>query len=218
MTLVELMVGLALTGLMAAAGYGAFAGVLDARARARADAAGAERAAALRETVAGWLASGTVLLVQGPRPGAPSARAAGAVPNAGANGGSDGDDLTLSTAAPTPAETPLATIRLFVADDAPLAGRTPPVRGLAVEYRPRVSDSLRVRELAPEVRALRVEYLDGRTRRWVRAAAAESTAVPVAVRLWLLGAPGAPLAPVLTLPFVRALGDPADGPPVLGAR
>lgn len=204
MTLLELLAGLVVTGLMASAGYGAFAGLLDARGRARAAAREVERAAALRETLDGWLTGGAVLVERGPRPDVPSRT----------GGGADrGDVLTVVTTAPTPAGTPTTFLRLFVDDDPGT-----PARGLALEYRRRPADSLEVRELDARVGAMRVDFLDRRTGRWVPAAEAAAARL-AAVRLTLVGAPGDPLPAVLGLPFVRAIGDDAAlaGPPPGGA-
>ena len=60
MTLMELLVATSITGMTTAAGYAAFASVIDHRRALRESTARAERAAALRTTLDGWLAAGRV--------------------------------------------------------------------------------------------------------------------------------------------------------------
>ena len=196
MTLLELVVGLVITGLVTAAGYGAFATIVDRRSAVRAATVEVERTAALRETLRGWLAGGRVLVQQG---GAP--RAGGGVGGAEAVA----DEIIVSTYAPAPVAAPTVLLRLFVDDDPDT-----PERGLAVQFQPSVEDSLRTRELEPRVHGLRVEYLDGRTQRWIPAAEV-ATAQPTALRLTLLGddhpaADADRLPALLQLPFVQVMG------------
>jgi prepilin-type N-terminal cleavage/methylation domain-containing protein len=197
MTLIELAVGMVVTGLVMAMGYGAFAGIVDRRAAVRAATIEVERAAALRETVHGWLAAGRVLVQQGGAPRAGSGVGAGEAV---------ADEIIVSTYAPSPAAAPTVLLRLYVDDD-----DDTPEAGLTVQYQENVEDSLRTRELEPRVRGLRVEYLDRRTGRWLPAAEV-ATIQPVALRLTLLGADEAlgtaadSLPALLRLPFVQVMG------------
>jgi len=200
MTLIELVVGLVVTGMVTAAGFGAFAAIVDRRAAVRASTVEVERAAALRETLHGWIAGGRILVQQG---GAPRGGGIGA----GTRGGGDAvaDEIIVSTYAPAPVDAPTVLLRLFVDDDPDT-----PERGLTVQYQPSVEDSLRLRELEPRVRGLRVEYLDRRTQRWIPAAEV-ATIQPMALRLTLLGDPLAAsesdaLPALLGLPFVQVMG------------
>ncbi|HMA25683.1 MAG TPA: prepilin-type N-terminal cleavage/methylation domain-containing protein, partial [Gemmatimonadaceae bacterium] len=68
MTLMELVIGLAITGMMAAAGAGAFASIIDHRRGIREASVSTERAAALREMIHSWLVAGTVQIQQGGGP------------------------------------------------------------------------------------------------------------------------------------------------------
>ena len=196
MTLIELVVGLVVTGLVTAAGYGAFASIIDHRETVRRATVEVERAAALRETLVGWFAGGRVMVQRGGAPRFARGGAGEAVP----------DEVILSTTAPGPAGTPTVILRLFVDDDPDT-----PAEGLTVQYQPSVQDSLRTRELEPRVRGMRVEYLDRRTRRWIPASEV-ATIQPMAVRLELTGGAGADTLPaLLRLPLVHVMGAPGGG-------
>ena len=208
MTLVELAVGMVVTGLVMAMGYGAFAGIVDRRASVREATIEIERAAALRETLHGWLAAGRVLVQQG------------GAPRAGGGVGADAvaDEIIVSTYAPSPAAAPTVLLRLFVDDD-----DATDEEGLVVQFQENVEDSLRTRELEPRVQGLRVEYLDRRTQRWIPAAEV-ATIQPVALRLTLLGgadvtgAETDTLPALLQLPFVQVMGGGVQQPGQGGRR
>ena len=68
MTLMELVIGLAITGMMTAAGAGAFESIISHRKVIRDAAVTTERAVALREMVRGWLSTGQVQIQQGGGP------------------------------------------------------------------------------------------------------------------------------------------------------
>lgn len=215
MTLMELLVAMTITGMMTAAGYAAFASVIDHRRSLTAATARVERAAALRATLDEWLATGEVLVRTGAVPGGGGRSAGGdtargaAAPSAAAAADADAE-VTLVTTGRTPAMTPRTRLRLYIDADAET-----PERGLAIEYQASPQTPLLRRELDPAVTGMRVELLDQRTRRWVRASEA-ATVAPIAVRVTLSGAagPGAdPLPPLLRLPIVRATVD-EPGPAV----
>jgi prepilin-type N-terminal cleavage/methylation domain-containing protein len=192
MTLIELVVGLVITGMVTAAGYGAFASIVDHRDAVRRATVEVERAAALRETLVGWFRGGQVLVQRG---GAPRFGSGG--------GGAVPDEVIVSTTAPGPADAPTTLLRLFVDDDPDT-----PERGLTVQFQPSVQDSLQTRELEPRVTGLRIEYLDARTRRWIPASEV-ATIQPRAIRLALSGESGADSLPaLLRLPLVHAMGAP----------
>lgn len=236
----ELMVAIAITGMMTAAGYGAFASLIDHRRALREATAQIERAAALREQIDGWLALGRVELPQGGGPtggttgGAAGARSAagGATRTAGVGTGRtmpngtasaaaqtnavavDPDaDLTLTTTASTPATAPSTRLRLYVDGDP-----NTPERGLCIEYQTSPTVPIVRRELDSTVTAMTVEFLDGTTHRWLRASQG-ATPPALAVRVTLSSADPArvdSLPAILRLPIVRASGDPA-AQPALGA-
>ena len=72
MTLMELVIGLAITGMMAAGGAGAFASIVSHREIVRTASLTTERAAALRDMIHVWISAGTVQI---PRGGGPRWRA-----------------------------------------------------------------------------------------------------------------------------------------------
>ncbi|GJG85042.1 hypothetical protein tb265_02230 [Gemmatimonadetes bacterium T265] len=216
MTLMELMVALAITGMMTAAGYGAFASLIDHRRALGEATARLERAAALREQLDGWLASGEVQLQQGGGPtraartaGTPVApntsAAAGATANTAAAAVGPDADLTLTTTAPTPSLAPSTRLRLYVD-----GGANTPERGLCVEYQAGPQAPLARRELDSTVTAMTVEFLDGTTHRWVRPSEGATSSRPLAVRVTLSSADPArvdSLPAILRLPIVRPTVD-----------
>ena len=196
MTLMELVVGLAITGVMAATGAAAFGSIIDHRKIIKASTVETERASALREQLRSWIGSGTVLINIGgvPRIGGRSAVApANSTISAAA---ASGDELSVNTVAANPAMSPNARMRFFIdADENTLE------RGLTVEYQAGSQTPLQRRELERSVGAMRVEYLDSRTNRW-RPAAEAATIAPVAVRVSLLPVPGRRVPAILSLPMV----------------
>src|SRR4051794_33331012 len=68
MTLMELVVAIALTGMMAAAGAATFSSIIDHRRVIRESTVQTERAAALREMLRTWIAASSILLPQGGGP------------------------------------------------------------------------------------------------------------------------------------------------------
>ena len=75
MTLMELVVAIALTGMMAAAGAATFASIIDHRRVIRESTVETERAAALREMIRTWIAASSILIQQGGGPRGLSKRA-----------------------------------------------------------------------------------------------------------------------------------------------
>lgn len=197
MTLMELLVGLALTGAMAAMGAATFGSIIDHRRVIKESTVEMERAAALREQLRNWIGGGTVLIPQGggPRLGTSSASVmpgSAVITSAVASG----DELTVNTYAPNPAGTPTARMRFFVdGDDAT------PERGLAVEYQSSNQTPLQRLQLEPSIGTLKVEFLDQRTNRW-RPASEAATIQPVAVRVSLLPPEKGTLPAILQLPMI----------------
>jgi prepilin-type N-terminal cleavage/methylation domain-containing protein len=220
MTLMELLVAIAITGMMTAAGVGTFAAVIDHRQSLTASTARIERAAALREELDTWISGGTVAIQQGGGPrGRSSARSVarlrtssmmgGTAPSATASAAvSDPDaELTITTNALTPTLAPSARVRVYIDTD----GSTPET-GLAVEIQGNQQTPLVRQELDSTVTGMLVEFLDQRTHRWVRASEG-ATITPMAVRITLSGA-GDPardsLPAILRVPIVRTTNDMAS--------
>jgi len=184
MTLIELVVGVVITGLMAAAGAAAFGTIVDNRRVIVESTAELERASALREMLRNWIGSGTVQ-VQTQQVRARTTRAAqvrgGAMQNttqpAITSAVSTGDELRFTTSALTPAMAPYVNMRLFVDGDAATLER-----GLSIEYQVTPQAPLQRRQLDSSIVRMTVEYLDRTTNRWVPSADAGAIRV-AAVRL-----------------------------------
>jgi len=221
MTLMELMVAVAITGMMTAAGYGAFASLIDHRRALREATFRLERAAALRETIDGWLASGRPVQIIGGGPtgarggatgitgggarAAPTSSGMSATTQTAAVAATPDADLTMTTTALTPSFAPNTRLRLYIdADD------DTPEQGLTIEYIANQINTLHRQSLDTAVTGMLVEFLDGRTHQWVRPSAG-TAAQPLAVRVTLSQSEmvrGDSLPGVLRLPFVRAIVDP----------
>jgi type II secretory pathway pseudopilin PulG len=212
MTLMELVIGLAITGIMAAAGVAAFGSIIDHRRVIHEASASTERAAALRETIRSWVINGTlhVQIGGGPRGLTRGAARAGGAGGANTLGGMNaaavtpaqamGDELTVTTSAMTPVMTPNLTIRLYIDGD----GNTPE-KGLTMEYQPTPQSALLRKMLDSTIDTLRVEYLDGRTHRWFAASQAATLGSMTAVRLTMIPNPATKPSPLVTLPLVFGL-------------
>ena len=218
MTLMELVIGLAITGIMAAAGASAFASIIDHKRVIREASVTTERAAALRETVRSWALSGTVRVQMGGGPrGLTSAagrggRGATVATSATTNQFSlaavtpaqaIGDELTIGgVMGPNPAFQPGITIRLYIDGDA-----NTPEHGLTMEYRPVNQTQALVRQMVDStIDSLRVEYLEGRTGRWIAATQAATIGNIRAVRVRFVPNPKIPYSPILLEPLVFTTG------------
>lgn len=205
----ELVIGLAITGIMAATGVSAFSSIIDHRRIIRDANAATERAAALRETIRSWAVGGTVRMQLG---GGPSGLTRGAARRGSASMGGmsiaavtpaqgSGDDLTIATSADNPAMTQTLTIRLYIDIDA-----NTPEHGLTMEYQPSPTQPLVRRMLDSTIDSLKVEYLDGRTHRWIAASQAATISSVSAFRVTMVPNPTAAVSPLVTLPLVFGRG------------
>jgi len=205
MTLMELVIGLAITGMMAAAGAGAFASIIDHRAGIRQASISTERAAALREMIHSWLVAGTVQIQQGGGPRGLT-RGVGSAARMGTGSGGNtaavsaaqasGDEVSFTTTALNPSLLAAVRIRLYVDGDA-----NTPEKGLTIEYQPNLQMPLVRKMLDSTIDTLKVEFLDTRTGRWFHSSEA-ATIRPRAVRLTFLGGEHGPIAPILGLPMI----------------
>lgn len=194
MTLLELLVGLAVTGLVLAAGYAALASISDHRRRAAQALDDAVRAAAIRRTVAEWVAGARLE----PDGTGPEFRGVDAV-----DGGHADDEISFLTGAASAAPAGgVPVVRLFVDRDPATAER-----GLVAELGGWRGGARERVELAPAATGLRVSYLSALSRDpvwlpgWI-----SSTVLPRAVELRVEADPDS-LPPLLALPLVAALGD-----------
>jgi type II secretory pathway pseudopilin PulG len=214
MTLMELVIGLAITGMMAAAGAGAFTSIIDHRARIRDAGRTTERAEAFREMVRSWIYAGTIQLPRGggPRLGgaAFTTRATAAIGSGGMNNLSTstaaqaaGDEFAFTTTALNPSLLGNVRIRMYVDAD-----NNTPETGLSIEYQPNAQLPLVRRMLDSTIDSLKVEYLDSRTGKWYPASET-ATITPIAVRL-SLHSTDSTASPLLGLPMLFAIGNPSS--------
>jgi prepilin-type N-terminal cleavage/methylation domain-containing protein len=211
MTLMELVIGLAITGMMATAGAMAFGSIIDHRRVVRTASVTTERAAAFRDMLRGWINAGAVQIQQGGGPrGLTRGAPAGGLGRGGGRGGGNnfannvaavsaaqasGDELTFTTTELNPSLLSSVRIRLYIDADA-----NTPEKGLTMEYQPNVQQPLVRKMLDSTIDTLRVEYLDRRTNRWFPGSEA-ATVSPKAVRLTLLSATTT-LPPILGVPMI----------------
>jgi prepilin-type N-terminal cleavage/methylation domain-containing protein len=214
MTLMELVIGLAITGMMAAAGAAAFSSIIDHKRVIHEASATTERASALRETIRGWAQSGQVRVQLG---GGPRLTSAPGGATAGRGGTSSlgglsvaavtpaqaiGDELIIgNVTAPNPAFQSGIVIRLYVDGDA-----NTPEHGLTIEYRPNQTQGLVRKMVDSTIDSLRVEYLDGRMGRWVAASQGAAVSNMRAVRATLVPNPKIPFSPILLEPMLFTIG------------
>jgi prepilin-type N-terminal cleavage/methylation domain-containing protein len=205
MTLMELVVAIAITGMMAAAGAATFSSIVDHRRVILQSTVSTERAAALREMLRGWIAAGTIQIQQGGGPrGLGSSTRISAQPGVSSGvtaAASTGDELTINTTALTPAGSPSTRIRLFVDADA-----NTPEHGLTIEYQASNATPLQRRQLDSTIGTMTVEFLDNKTARWYAASQA-ATIQPIAVRFSFAAAEHDSLPRLLSLPFMYRIGD-----------
>jgi hypothetical protein len=182
--LLELVVALVITAAVAAAGTAAFRQVVDRRSTVVRATRSTERAAALRTSLREWIATASLDTLIAP-PG----------------------ELYVVTNADTPAGTPGTRVRLFVDHDP-----ASPTRGLCAAFRATASAPWIVREVAGDVGALLVEYLDYRTGQWTTEPALLGGR-PRAVRLTAVSQDAA-ASPLWRLPLTLAVD---SLPPTPGA-
>jgi type II secretory pathway pseudopilin PulG len=209
MTLMELVIGLAITGMMAAAGAGAFQSIIDHRRVIRESTVATERAAALREMVTSWINAGTIQIQQGGGPrgltrGAAALQTAiaGRASNTAAVSAAQatGDELTVTTTALNPSLLGSVRIRMYIDGD-----NNTPETGLTIEYQPNAQSPLVRKMVDSTIDSLRVELLDNRTHRWFRASEG-ATIQPRAARLTLFPSTKFPPRPVLMVPMIFVIG------------
>jgi prepilin-type N-terminal cleavage/methylation domain-containing protein len=206
MTLMELVVAIALTGMMAAAGAATFASIIDHRRVIRESTVATERAAAMREMIRTWIVSSSLQIQQGGGPRGMTSARAGRGGVTSATGGvipatQTGDELTFTTSAMTPTPSSNTRVRLFVDGDP-----NTPETGLAIEYQGSNAAPIQRMQLDPAIGAMFVEYLDNRTGRWYPALQV-ATIQPIAMRFAFAAAEGDSIPRLLQLPFMFRMGD-----------
>jgi len=207
MTLMELVIGLAITGMMAAAGAAAFTSIVDHRETVRKANAATERAAALREMIRTWILNGVVRIDLGGGPrGLSRAGQATRVTMRTGNTVVDltpakgvGDQVTIVTSAINPSMMPNMSIRLYIdVDD------NTPEKGLTMEYQPNPQSSLTRRMLDSTITSLTLEYLDGRTQRWIESSQAATIGNLRATRISFASSDTSATTRLLSIPITVA--------------
>jgi prepilin-type N-terminal cleavage/methylation domain-containing protein len=192
LTLMELVVALAITGLIMVAGFGGFSTMVDRRATATAAVDRVTGAAAVRRTLTEWL-SGAELAINDE-----------GVRFQGVHGTSDGlpdDELTFRTSARTPLADAETMVRLFVDRN-----DSTPERGLVAQLSLRNGKERRTIELAPTATTLEIRYLTAfdSARVWM-GSWISSTVLPLGVRLQLSNVRGDTLPALLVVPLTVPL-------------
>ena len=208
MTLMELVIGLAITGMMAAAGAGAFSSIIDHRRIIHTASASTERGSALRETIRSWIIAGQVQIQIGGGPrgltrGVGAARPSTTSSSTGmvSAAQASGDEISFTTQAVNPSMLPNVRMRLYIDADA-----NTPEKGLCIEYQPNSQQPLVRRMLDSAIDTLHVEFLDGVTHRWFAASQAATLTSILAVRLWMVADTAAHASPVLAVPMIFTSG------------
>lgn len=208
MTLMELVIGIAITGIMAATGVAAFGSIIDHRRIIHDASLSTERTGALREMITSWISAGQIQIQVGgvPRGLAGGRGAGGAASRGGANiaavtaAQGSADELTFTTQALNPSMIANVRIRLYVDGDA-----NTPEKGLTIEYQPNLQLPLVRKMLDSTIDSLRIEYRDQRTSRWFSASQV-ATISPTAVRMTLLSSSPVKQSRILSVPMIFVYG------------
>jgi hypothetical protein len=192
MTLLELVVGLTVTGVTVSAGYAAFSSMMDHRSAAQDRLDQVARAAEARSTLIGWLEGARLT----PDQNGPQFRGLDGVYQ-----GEPDDDLSFLTASPGSTRSGEAVVRLFIDRDS-----LTPERGLTAELHS--SGAAELIEIEPGAAGLdfrystsalgQIEWLPS----WI-----SSTVLPLAVEATLTAEQGDSLPALLRLPIVVPLGN-----------
>jgi prepilin-type N-terminal cleavage/methylation domain-containing protein len=188
MTLMELVIALLITGMVAAIGAAAFNSVLDNRASARTATNAVTHAAATRALLVSWMSSAR-FSSDAQRP--PTATSL--------NLDEDDDALVVFVNTPTPIDYTEAVVHLFIDRD-----DETPERGLVAEMQSIEAATMVRTELDSTVTGLLVEYLDPQMNRWVPRKQGV-VRMPLAVRMTLSARAPDTLPPLLRIPFVQAV-------------
>jgi prepilin-type N-terminal cleavage/methylation domain-containing protein len=223
MTLMELVIALVITGLMAVMGTATLGSIIDHRRVLVSGTSEMERASALRDQLRTWMLAGTVQIVTGgasaglgrrtasiaapsiapaptttgATPGMPGSSATAPAITAAVAGG---DEITFTTTADNPAHAPSARMRLFVDADA-----STPETGLTLEYQASTATPLQRMQLEPSIGVLTVEFLDQRTNQWFESTQAAAI-TPIAVKISMQAYDGGRIPGILQLPLIFPMG------------
>jgi len=195
MTLIELIVALTITGVALGSGYSAYATLADRRILADHQADAIARTAAIRSTLALWIAGARLTVEEDDI----VFRSVGATRRSLTRGLPD-DDLTFFTSARTQVGNHGTIVHLFVNHDS--AGE----HGLIAELSERAGERHTRIQIDSSVAGLAVELLSNvlGTQSWLPSWVS-STILPAGARVTLLPRPGDSLLPLLRLPITVAL-------------
>jgi hypothetical protein len=180
-----------------------------------------ERAAALRDQIHTWIASGTIQIQQGggPRglrpaqstflgftPGTSmsSSTRFGNATAAPTSAISSSDEFIFNTTAENPSLLSNVRIRMYIDADP-----NTPETGLSMEYQPNIQQPIVRRQLDSAIGVMKVELLDRRTGRWFPGSEG-ATISPRAVRLTLLPGEHMTIPPMLSVPMIFVVGGGRD--------
>lgn len=219
MTLMELVVALAITGMMAAAGASTLGTLIDQRRVILGATAELERASALRDQIRTWMLSGAVQVTSGGATrgigrgfslvgggvssafNTQSASSSATMPGNGITAAvAGGDEITFITTAPNPANAPSVRMRLFIDADP-----NTPESGLTLEYQPSTATPLQRVQLEPSIGVLTVEFLDQSRNQWVESTQSAGI-TPMAVRLTMQAYDGGTIPAILQVPLIFPIG------------
>ena len=195
MTLMELIVALVITGMVAAIGATAFGTVVDSRARTRDFTYDVTNAAATRSVLVSWLSSGRVSSMAERMPSA-----------TGLNLSDEDDALLVVATTSTPLNSGETVVHLYIDRDeeTPEKGLVAELESLDLASEEVQTTVNRVVQLDSTVSGLLVEYLDEQARRWIPRREAV-TRSPVAVRMTLSATFPDTLPSLLQLPIVQPM-------------
>lgn len=191
MTLIELIVAMAITGMTLTVGYGALSWMAGARRRTNESTDALWRAAAVRRTIEGWLAGATLAV----SPDIAELRGLD-----GVRARLDDDEITFRTTAPTPLGTPETIVTLTIDHE------TETSRGLVARFAEPHGARRGAITLEPRAVGLDARYLSGVSgaARW-STSWISSSVLPRGIALTLTSASGDSLPAMLRLPIVVAL-------------
>ena len=223
MTLMELVVALVITGMMAVMGTMTLGSIIDHHRVILSSTGELERASALRDQIRSWMLAGTVQIVSGgatrglgragatiqaptiTQPTIPSGMPGTSSSSTNTTNGitaaiAAGDEITFVTTAPSLADAPSVRMRLFVDGDA-----STPETGLTLEYQASTNTPLQRVQLERSIGVLKVEFLDQRTNQWYESTQAAAI-TPIAVKLTMQPYDGGRLPGILQLALIFPMG------------
>jgi prepilin-type N-terminal cleavage/methylation domain-containing protein len=194
MTLIELVVGLTVTGMATAAGYGIFAALVDQRDRVEQQINTVSRSAAARRMLVTWIQGARLTIEESGPPFRGMDGVYEHVPD---------DELSFLTTAPTPIEARETVVRLYVDHD-----RLTPEQGLTAELSAWPAARVERVEIEPHAAGLNFRYFTRMlgSSEWLPSWIS-STVLPAGVELTLSAGTHDTLPSLLRFPIVLPVGN-----------